>query len=137
MDELVFTWDYYKSVGPIRREIFTTAGFSPSDEFNEMQVNEYKDEMNNLGFFSAFEKYIEETGEITLYKLMVPNPNPEERENPKYAIWIYKVDSISKLEITLCSSINEFRTQAPLICNYLSIDKDVIDLAADLVGLGF
>ena len=97
----------------------------------------YKDEMNNLGFFSAFEKYIEETGEITLYKLMVPNPNPEEGENSKYAIWIYKGDSISKLEITPSSSINEFRTQAPLICNYLNIDKDVIDLAADLGSLGF
>ena len=93
--------------------------------------------MKNLGFFSAFEKYIEETGEITLYKLMVPNPNLEEGENPKYAIWIYKGDTLTKLDITPSPTMNKFSTQAPLIYNYLNIDKDVIDLATDLGNLGF
>jgi hypothetical protein len=139
-EALIFTWEY-RNVGPNRmelfRETFTPADFSPSDEFNEIQVDKYKDTMKNLGFFSAFEKYIEETGEITLYKLMVPNPNREEGENPKYAIWIYKGDSITKLEITSSPTMNKFSTQAPLIYNYLNIDKDVIDLVTDLGNLGF
>jgi hypothetical protein len=138
-EALIFTWEY-KNVGPIRmglfRETFTPAEFSPSDEFNEIQVDKYKDKMKNIGFFSAFEKYVDEkTGEITLYKLMVPNPT--EVGKLDFAIWIYKGGSITKLEITPSPSIAEFRTQAPLIYNYLHIYKKQIDLAANLGGLGF
>lgn len=140
-EALIFTWEY-KNVGPNRMELFrktlTPAVFLPSDEFNEMQVEKYKDTMKNLGFFSAFEKYVDEkTGEITLYKLMVPNPNPEEGENPKYAIWIYKGDSISKLEITPSEIITNFKSQAPLTYAYPDIERDAIDLSADLWNLGF
>jgi hypothetical protein len=138
MDVLVFTWDYDKSIGPNSREILTPVGFSPSDEFNEIQVDKYKDKMKNIGFFSAFEKYVDEkTGEITLYKLMVPNPNPEESENPEFAIRIYKGDTISKLEITPSLTIAKFSIQAPLIYKHLNKYKKIIDLNARLGKLGF
>ena len=122
---------------------------------NDLNISE-KEELIFTGKYDniAFEKdeLKDDDGKIikiTLYKLVVLNPNQEEDEDKKYVVWKYEGDKVLKFnketgELFSDWEPNEhfknmynFSTQAKLIYKYIYGNYDTAELSSDLGSLGF
>ena len=113
---------------------------------NDLNISE-KEELIFTGKYDniAFEKFEDKT----LYKLIVPNPNPVEGEDRNYVVWKYEGDKVLKFnketdELFSDWVANEnfkakskFRAQAKLIYKYIYGDSSTAKLSADMGDLGF